>query len=491
MSKNGSLERGGSRPGPRDGGAERGSRDSRAARMSPLAGARLVVVATGALAVGRPLRLVELERLELDLLAEQLLDVGDQARVVARDQRDRQPRGAGARGAADAVDVVLGVVRHVEVEDRRQVDDVEAARGDVGRDQDVDLALLERLERLQPLVLRLVAVQRVGAQAVALERARQAGAAELGVDEDERLRDRALLQQLQHGAPLVVGRDAVEVLLDVARGRVRPRHLDQDRVLQVALGQPPDLGREGRREEQRLALLGQVREDALQVGQEADVEHPVGLVEDDVLDLVQDAVLRLDVVEQAPRRRDEHLDALLQLERLRLHVDAAEDDRDAQLRVRRVALDVVGDLVGELARRRDHEGAHRVARRRHAGVLVRQHLVQQRQRERRRLAGAGLRRAHDVAPGEDDRDRLRLDRRHRRVALVGDGALQDRREADRGELEGGSVGVGAGRRGRGRLARKRVQRAVGFIHDAIIAPRPGERRMGPWPAPCASWESAG
>ena len=297
--------------------------------------------------------LVELERLELDLLLDQLLDVGDQARVVARDQRDRQARGAGAAGAADAVDVVLGVERHVEVEDRRQVDDVEAARGDVGRDQHVDLARLERLERLQPLVLRLVAVQRVGAQAVALERARQPGAAELGVDEDERLGDRALLQDLQHGAPLVVGRDAVEVLLDVGRGRVRPRHLDHDRVLQVAFGEAPDLGREGRREEQRLALLGQVREDALQVGQEADVEHAVGLVEDDVLDLVQHAVLRLDVVEQPPRRRDEHLDALLQLERLRLHVDAAEDDGDAQLRVRGVALDVVGDLVGELARRRD------------------------------------------------------------------------------------------------------------------------------------------
>ena len=60
----------------------------------------------------------------------------------------------------------------------------------------------------------------------------------------------------------------------------------------------------------------------------------------------------------------------LQLERLRLHVDAAEDHRDAQLGVLGVALDVGGDLVGQLARRREHQRAHRVARRRHAGVLV-------------------------------------------------------------------------------------------------------------------------
>src|SRR3982750_1936407 len=75
--------------------------------------------------------------------------------------------------------------------------------------------------------------------------------------------------------------------------------LDEDRILQVALGQLLDLGREGGREQQRLALLRQVAQDALQVGQEADVEHPVGLVEHHVLDLVQHAVLGLDVVEQA------------------------------------------------------------------------------------------------------------------------------------------------------------------------------------------------
>ena len=98
---------------------------------------------------------------------------------------------------------------------------------------------------------------------------------------------------------------------------------------EVALGQALDLVGEGGREQQRLALLGQVAEDALQVGQEADVEHAVGLVEHHVLDLVEHRVLRLDVVEQPARRGDQHLDAGLQLERLRLHVDAAEHSTTA------------------------------------------------------------------------------------------------------------------------------------------------------------------
>ena len=47
-----------------------------------------------------------------------------------------------AAGAADAVDIVLGVDRHVEVDDVGHVGDVEAARGDVGRDQHLDVPLL-------------------------------------------------------------------------------------------------------------------------------------------------------------------------------------------------------------------------------------------------------------------------------------------------------------------------------------------------------------
>ncbi len=178
-----------------------------------------------------------------------------------------------------------------------------------------------------------------------------------------RLRELARLQQLPHGAALVVVDDAIEALFDVGGRRIRARDLDGDGILQVALREASDLRREGGREQQRLPLLGQVGQDALQVRQEADVEHAVGLVEHDVLDLVQHAVLRLDVVEQAAGRGDQHLDAAAQLLGLRLDVDPAEDHDRAQQGVARVALDVVGDLVGQLARRRDHQRAHRVTRR--------------------------------------------------------------------------------------------------------------------------------
>ena len=51
------------------------------------------------------------------------------------------PRTSGASRAADAVDIVLGVDRHVEVDDVADVRNVEAARRDIGRDEQLSAGL--------------------------------------------------------------------------------------------------------------------------------------------------------------------------------------------------------------------------------------------------------------------------------------------------------------------------------------------------------------
>jgi hypothetical protein len=75
--------------------------------------------------------------------------------------------------------------------------------------------------------------------------------------------------------------------------------------------------------------------------------------------------------------------------------------------------------------------------------------VQDRQGKCRRLAGAGLGAAQQIAAGEEMGDRLNLDRRRRGVVLGADGAQQRRAQAEIGE--GGHVMVafwmaGAGQR---------------------------------------------
>ena len=155
---------------------------ARGGRSAPAARAR------AGRALGAHRRRVEaVGRQDLDALLQQPLDLGEVLLFLGRDERDRLARGAGAAGAADAVDVVLGHVRQLVIDDERQVVDVEAARGDVGGDQHLQLAFLERGERLHARLLRLVAVDRVGDEAVLLELPREARRAVLGAHEAEHL----------------------------------------------------------------------------------------------------------------------------------------------------------------------------------------------------------------------------------------------------------------------------------------------------------------
>src|SRR5512143_2382762 len=101
----------------------------------------------------------------------QALDVAQEQLLVDAHQRDGLAVSAGAARAADAMDVVLGHIGKIEVDDVRQLVDVDAACRNVRGDQDFDRATLEIGQRPRARALALVAVQSDGANAVAVERA--------------------------------------------------------------------------------------------------------------------------------------------------------------------------------------------------------------------------------------------------------------------------------------------------------------------------------
>ena len=318
--------------------------------------------------------------------------------------------------------IVFGVEGHVEVEHGRHVLDIQTTRGHIGTHQQIHFALLEGFQRFQALVLTLITVQGSSLEAFALQAAGQAATAELAVHKDERLLDATGFEHLVDGAALVIIACAVKALLHGGGRLVRAGHFDGDGVLQVTAGQALDLRRERGAEEQRGALLGQVRQDALQVWQKADVQHAVRLVEHHVLHLVEHRVLGFDVVEQAAGGGHQHFNAFFQLQRLGLHVHAAKHHGAAQLGVLGVQGDLLGDLIGQFARGQQHQGAHGVARRRGRTIFVLEQALQQGQRKGCRLAGACLGRTHHVLPRQHDGNGLCLDGRHGFVAHFGYGA---------------------------------------------------------------------
>ena len=80
---------------------------------------------------------------DLELRVGRVLDVAQLAMLARLDERDRGAFAAGPPGPPDPVDVLVRVGRDVVVDDVRDVVDVEAACGDVRRDQDVQRAVAE------------------------------------------------------------------------------------------------------------------------------------------------------------------------------------------------------------------------------------------------------------------------------------------------------------------------------------------------------------
>jgi len=152
------------------------------------------------------------------------------------------------------------------------------------------------------------------------------------------------------------------------------------------------------------------------------------------------------VVEQASRRGNQDVDAAAQRIDLRIDAHAAEHHGGAQPQVAAIRLHALMHLRGELARRHDHQRAHRVPRRRGARVRLRRQALQHGQRETGGFPRAGLGGAEQIAPGEHDRNRLRLDRGGLGVALLGNRAEQLGRQAEilerRSDDDSPEIGLG-------------------------------------------------
>ncbi len=339
----------------------------------------------------------------------------------------------------------------------RHVVDVDAAGGDVGADQHVDLAVAEGAQRLLAGALAEVAVDRAGREAAPRELVGDVGGRALRTAEDHREAPAVGLEDARDHLRLVHGVGAEDVLRGVAHGLalvVRRRGADVRGLRHIAAGEADDGARHGGREQHRLALHRQHGDDPLDVGQEAQVEHLVGLVEDEGLDVREVELLLAREVQQPARRADDHVDALLEGFDLGLVGTAAVDGENAHVTDLAGGQQVVGDLLAELAGGDDHErlrGVGQLSGRGPARLDVRGDgdALQQRQAEAQRLAGAGLGLADDVGAAEGHRERHLLNGEggHDADGLQGLGRLGKNPEvSESGQNLASSVRRGARRR---------------------------------------------
>jgi hypothetical protein len=174
----------------------------------------------------------------------------------------------------------------------------------------------------------------------------------------------------------------------------------------VLPGQTDHFARHGGGEQHGLPVIRGELDQALDIGQKAQVQHLVRLVEDEGADAAQVQVPPAGQVEKTTRRADHDVGAGLEPVDLWLVGAAAVHGEHLGGHVRARLRDVLGDLNGQFPGRDDDESRrllHRAVGRERRGQPV-----QQRDAEGKRLAGPGARLADDVLAVDGQRQRERL-----------------------------------------------------------------------------------
>ena len=243
----------------------------------------------------------------------------------------------------------------------------------------------------------------------------------LAIGEDDRRFDLVVAEQPAQGLALLALLHGDLESGDILVRRRRTADFDTLGILEEFLRKLFDRRRHRRREQHRLAAFGQLVADEFDVGDEPHVEHPVRFVDDQKFAAVEQDLPTLEQVHEAARRGNQHVDALVQGLDLVAHLHAADKQRELEVMVLAVFLEILGHLRSQFACRREDQRA------RHQGAAATAgHDIDHGQDEARRLAGSGLRDTDDVLHHQDGRDGLGLDRRRLGIAGVGDGFEQVR-----------------------------------------------------------------
>jgi hypothetical protein len=294
-----------------------------------------------------------------NVFSEQVLNPNKVTRFGVVTEGVRHTLTTGTRRASNAMHVHFGFVRKIVVEHVRDVFDVDATAGDVGRHKHVHSTLLEIAQRLRPSGLRLVSVDGLRIDVRLLKLTGKTVGAMLGSCEDNRAANAFFMNELNEHAALVGLFDEEHLLLDAICGHFLRTHVHRQRIVQHVGHNVVDRIGHGGAEQQVLPLVRHHANDALDVVNEAHVEHAVGLVEDEVLDIAEVDVALFFQVKQTAWRGHENVDPTAEGIDLRTLSNPAEDDFVAQTEGSTVDLEPVSDLCGQFPRGREDEGSNR------------------------------------------------------------------------------------------------------------------------------------
>ena len=208
---------------------------------------------------------------------------------------------------------------------------------------------LKLVERPLPVGLALVAMNGRGSNSGFCQVLHHAVGASLGAREHEGSIDRPRFDKSREHPRLLPRLDEANGLFNQFRGRRDRGDPNLSRVVEQRVCQLGDRVRHRCREQNGLPLGRQVANDVADIGQKAHIEHAIGLVEDQDLDVFEVDDSLVQEIQQPAGRGDENVDAVAKGADLWSLADSAKDRRVPQGRFATVGVKAVGNLTGQLA----------------------------------------------------------------------------------------------------------------------------------------------
>ena len=187
---------------------------------------------------------------------------------LAVHQREGVAHILGAAGAADAMDIIFRMFRHIVVDDVTDAGDIESARGDIGRDHHFVFAALETFERFDAFALGAIGMQNGDGMFPLFSLCAILSAPCLVREKISALSKLVRSSSAMSKIELLLGRDRINRVRDCFGRRAAHADFDQLGIAQNPGGQPFDLRRQRRGEKQRLPVGRNLFNDAPDIGQE-------------------------------------------------------------------------------------------------------------------------------------------------------------------------------------------------------------------------------
>ena len=253
------------------------------------------------------------------------------------------------------MDVHFGIGRHVHVDHGFELRHIQTARSHIGGHQHRATAVGKLHQNLIALALLKFAVQGQSAEALGLQDRDQITALLLGVAKRQGRFGSKVTEQLRHGMQSLTFIHFKAQLLDLG-GIVLRLDFDGLRISHELRRQLVDAFGVSGREQQGLSIRRTLARYFGDVIEKTHVQHAIGLVQHQGVDVLQSQGAALQVIHDAPRRSHHHMRAMLQTQGLSTQSDATTQSHHLDVAHRAgESTNFLRDLICQLAgRAQDH-----------------------------------------------------------------------------------------------------------------------------------------